>query len=225
MNPDTSGTDPRLRARHPQASPFHPSPGSASISCDETTGAAAGPIRNRRKQRADVGQKRRVLHLQREVLFELCTRDAVALVLYVVKESPHNPTRLHSPVVGSDCQIEQIAPLPALVEGAQPCSEQFIELEVCKSKWTPITAWRASRTQLRDAQSGRRVAIFTTRDPDAVDACDVWNYAVFLDRRRPVVPSTECAPPQRARNCVMNVCSSRASTANGANASATASAV
>jgi len=44
-------------------------------------------------------------------------------------------------------------------------------------------------------------------------------------RWRRVTRFEACRPPQCARNCVMNVCSSRASTASGANASATASAV
>src|SRR5207249_6226226 len=50
-------------------------------------------------------------------------------------------------------------------------------------------------------------------------------YAVFVGRRRPRTRDAPCALPQCARNCMMNVCSSCASTASGANASATASAV
>lgn len=56
-------------------------------------------------------------------------------------------------------------------------------------------------------------------------ATSVFVYAVFFDRRRPVVRLAVWVLPQCARNWVMNVCSSRASTASGANASATASAV
>src|SRR5207249_6179640 len=49
--------------------------------------------------------------------------------------------------------------------------------------------------------------------------------AVFFVRRRRVTRLASGALPRCARNCVMNPCSSRASTASGANASATASAV
>jgi hypothetical protein len=47
----------------------------------------------------------------------------------------------------------------------------------------------------------------------------------YVLRRLPAVRFTALTPPQCARNCVMNACSSRTSTASGASASATASAV
>jgi hypothetical protein len=50
-------------------------------------------------------------------------------------------------------------------------------------------------------------------------------YALFFARRRLVGRVVACALPQCARNCVTNVCSSWGSTASGANARATASAV
>ena len=71
---------------------------------------------------------------------------------------------------------------------------------------------------------------FTERLSQAVDGLDRFMrlglaYAVLFARRRPVIRFAVCALPQCARNCVMNECSLRASTASGASASATASAV
>jgi hypothetical protein len=74
--------------------------------------------------------------------------------------------------------------------------------------------------QLRQVDNHTACAVY-----ERLCAVPVTFYVVFLDRCRRLVELPAWTLPQWARNCVMNVCSSRASTASGARASATANAV